>query len=134
MSSFQAGDTFLIITDPNDTKMHLHIVICGPAGNPPTILAVQLNTWTSLADPTVILEVGDHSFVTRKTFVNYGRMSELQVDPLLKLEALRSEAYFQRHARCNTDLLERIVQGALQSDRTPGGMVKALKNRLGLAD
>lgn len=136
MASFQAGDTFLLGgLGGLDAKLHLFVVICDPAGNPLTILAVPFNTVTSTTDATLILEPGEHPFINRKTSVSYDLLMEIEVDKLAKLEQLSASGQgnmFQRRSPTSDDLLKRIIEGALNSDLTPKGMLKALKSRLEL--
>ncbi len=136
MASFQAGDTFLLGgLGGLDAKLHLFVVVCDPAGNPLTILAVPFNTVTSTTDTTLILEPGEHPFINRKTAVSFDLLMEIEVDKLAKLEQLSASGQankFQRHSPASDDLLKRIIEGALTSDLTPKAMVKALKARLEL--
>lgn len=134
MGLFQAGDTFLI-DDPNGPKQHLHIVLSCPTGTPPTILAVPLNTLTHKTDRTVVLNPGDHPFVGRPTAVSFDLLAVLSTDLLAELEAEASRKLFpsfRRHAAIKADLLERIINGALNSPMTPEGMVRELRTRLNL--
>ncbi len=133
MASFQAGDTFLMAGLGG--KMHLFVVICDPAGNPRTILDVPFNTVTINTDRTLILAPGDHPFVTRQTAVSFDLLLSIEVDKLSQLEALCAAGKgtgFQRHSPTSPALLNRIIKGALQSDLTPKGMVRILKERLGI--
>jgi hypothetical protein len=61
MATFSTGDTFL--TGPDADRLHLHITLCDPADDPPTIIVVSLNTLTPRVDRTLILKPGDHPFV-----------------------------------------------------------------------
>ncbi len=80
-----AGDTFLI-TDPDFGKQHLRIVLTGPTGTPPSVLTVQLNTATALADRTTVLCIGDHPFCRRETVVSYDTIHVMEVALLAELE------------------------------------------------
>lgn len=135
MASFRAGDTFLLGgLGGLNAKLHLYVVMCDPAGDPLTILAVPFNTVTSITDTTLILQPGEHPFITRQTTVSFDLLMEIKVEMLDQLEQLCARGLgdqFQRHSPTSDDLLERIVEGALQSDLTPKGMAKALKARLG---
>ena len=100
-----------------------------------TILAVPFNTMTSRTDSTLILSPGDHPFINRTTAVSFDLLMSIEVDKLSKLEEMRAAGIgilFERHAPATSTLLTRIIKGALQSDETPKGMVRALKERLGI--
>lgn len=137
MASFRACDTFLLGgLGGLDAKLHLYVVVCAPAGDPLTILAVPFNTVTSMTDTTLILEPGEHPFINRRTAVSFDLLREMEIDKLDKLEQLCASGLgdrFQRHSPASEDLLKRIIEGALKSDLTPKGMVKALKARLELS-
>ena len=135
MGSFRAGDTFLI-GKPGE-KQHLHVVLCDPAGTPPTLLVVSFNTVTLYTDTTLQLGPGDHPFITRATAVSFDTMNTFPVDQLDALEKLCLAGQgnsFRRHDPVSADLLARIVAGALKSDLTPKRMARALKERLNIED
>ena len=130
MGTFQAGDTFLMGGLNKDfKKLHLYVVLCNAEGNPPTILAVPFNTLNLQTDTTLVLQPGDHPFVTRETSVSFNLLISFNTEMIVKLEEMKGE-HFQRHVPATPDLLKRIIKGALQSDETPKGMVRALKQRL----
>jgi hypothetical protein len=136
MSAFVAGDTFLI--GPDSDSLHLHITLCDPAGDPPTILVVSLNTVTPHTDRTLILHKGDHPFVQHDTAVSYDQMRSMPLTLLAQLEKMndgRGMQYrtFRRHQPVSGDLLQRVVEAALASKMTPKDLVKELKERLNLA-
>ena len=115
--------------------MHLYVVVCDPAGNPLTILAVPFNTLRLLSDTTLILEPGDHPFIKHRTSVSFDSLRTFEINNLSQLEALCAageSTSFERRSAVSPDLLTRIIKGALQSDLTPKGMVRQLKERLGI--
>ena len=105
-------------------------MLCGPAGDPPRVVTVPLNTLTALADRTVVLSNTDHTFVNRPTYVNYHRMREMPVQEILALEALGNYFYFERHDPVDAALLTRIIEGAFASPLTPARMAATLRARL----
>jgi hypothetical protein len=138
MASFSAGDTFLA-PSPRTEKLHLTIVLCDPSGDPPTILTVSFNTRTHLTDPTIILNVGDHPFIAHETVVSYDEMLCVRTDLLEQLEAmnqsrLSTDRTFRRHQPVSPHLLDRIIQGAFVSELAPKGLIRQLKERLGIKD
>lgn len=130
--TFAAGDTFLI-TDPDFGKQHLRIVLTRPTGTPLSVLTVQLNTATALADRTTVLRVGDHPFCRRETVVSYDTIQVMEVALLAKLEhreSLVRDPMFRRMEPFCHDLLERVQSDALRSPMTTARMVRELRNRL----
>ncbi len=127
-----AGDTFLI-TDPDFGKQHLRIVLTGPTGTPPSVLTVQLNTATALADRTTVLCIGDHPFCRRETVVSYDTIQVMEVALLAELERRESlvrDPMFRRMEPFRHDLLDRVQSDALRSPMTTPRMVRELQNRL----
>lgn len=134
--SFAAGDTFLML-GPSSEKLHLYIALCGQTGDPPIFIAVPLNTATLLTDRTVLLQPGDHPFVTRETSVSYDLLHQFDVEKLLQLERLSSasqQTLFERRQRVRTEVLQRLVDGARVSDLAPKKMARVLETLLAADD
>ena len=71
MSGIKAG-ICLHLKSTDNQERHLWVVLTDPDGDPPRVAIVNLTTPKSgiQEDETVVLEVGDHSFVKHKTIVN----------------------------------------------------------------
>ena len=131
--AFAAGDTFLIL-GPASGKLHLYIALCDQQGDPPTFIAVPLNTTRFLSDTTVLLQSGDHPFINRETSVSYDLLHQFYVDQLLQLEGMgpaSGQLLFEMRQRMRPDILQRLVAGALQSDLAPKKLVRMLGAMLG---
>jgi hypothetical protein len=132
--SFSSGDTFLLRYPVQSEKMHLYIVICAPFRSNATVLIVPLNSTTILTDNTVIMELGDHPFIKRSSSVSYNLIQVMAVADLENMESNRDsklQEVFKRHEPASAELVKRIVDGALKSERTPTGIVADLKIILG---
>ena len=116
MSQICAG-TCLLLSKPNRYAIeHLWIVVTEPDGNPQQVVMVNLTSERAGSDSTVTLSPGDHSFITKKTVVNYSDARLVETGNLIALVALNREA---KKDDCNAALLARIQQGMLVSEFTP---------------
>jgi hypothetical protein len=145
---FNAGDCFLL-KNIQGSDPHLHITLCGPAGNPPTVITAIVNTaYDENNDVPVdnrshnyILEPMVHPFLKVVSVVNFRSVSKLSVDHLKKAEELSSwsgspmnERLFRPHLPIDVGLLQRIINAGLESKATPKGMKAEIQQRLGIAD
>jgi hypothetical protein len=115
------GDTFLIPKSSKDIE-HLWIVLT-PEREDGTALCVNVTSWKFDRDETVILQPGDHPFITKKSVVHY---EDAQFMPLARVEqllAMRSTKIVceQKHC-CTYKLIERLREGLLKSKRTAKGI------------
>jgi len=74
------GQTFLAKTgSPSDaSKMHLYVVLTEPVDTSTKKACMIWVPWSSVKekrfhDATCILDIGDHPFIVKKTWVNYQR-------------------------------------------------------------
>jgi hypothetical protein len=82
-----------------------------------------------IADTTLILDVGDHPFITKRSVVYYEKAALLDVvaiEKALTNPKIRND--WQRHDSCSLDLLARIRQGLITSKHTK----TAIKNLCGV--
>lgn len=101
------------LTAKGSESSHLYVVLTEPAGNPPRV-AIANMTSTYVADKTVILEIGDHPFITKTSYINY---SEATVVPVEQLQNIVEEDPAARHRRdCSPELLKRIRDGVNTSE------------------
>lgn len=66
-------------------------------------------------DNTCEIEIGEHPFIKNRSFVVYSRM---MIDNVQDIENMINHAVLVPKESCSNDLLKRILQGALDSDRT----------------
>jgi len=85
------GQTFLAKTgSPTDiSKSHLYVVLTEPVDTATRKGCIIWVPWNSVKeklfhDGTCILDVGDHPFITKKTWVNYQRAAIVTVEEIRK--------------------------------------------------
>lgn len=104
-------DTVLIPSGPTD---HLHFVCCDlvfyPKQAKECVLLVNISTIKQDIDYdlTCIVEVGDHPFVTRPSYIYYRKADIFGADSLSRNVA---EGAFQVHQPCSDELFTRILNG-----------------------
>ena len=130
--AFRARETFLLGNGMQGAKMHLHVVLCDPAGDPPTVIVVSFNTPTPYTDPTLILRPGDHPFFNRDTAVSYNYAREILVSTLEQSELSGNQDAFKRRRPVPEHVYRVIVGGALRSELIPKRMRALLIERLPL--
>jgi len=94
---------------------HLWVVVTEPVGDPTQVVIVNLTTARGGSDSTVILEPGEHPFVSRPTSVRY---SDARLANVTTLQALAGGPG-DTHQDFATEVLGRIRQGLLDSPFTP---------------
>jgi len=122
------GQTFLAKTgSPSDSsKKHLYVVLTEPVDTVSRKGCVVWVSWSSVKekrfhDGTCILEVGDHPFITKRTWVNYEQAAVVTVEEIRKNlnrgTLVESDPLKER-------ALSRIVEGLGASDNTPMEVVE----------
>jgi hypothetical protein len=114
MSGITAG-VCLHLRSASSQSSHLWIVLSDPDNSePPEVAMVNLTSHKEGLDETVVLEVGDHPFVRRKTIVNYAGAKIVQA---VRLEnAIKANLTILHNDRCPSDLLQRIREGVAATD------------------
>lgn len=117
----QAGECFL--RDVGG-KLHLFFVLTNPLsaaqygyGSRLKVLSVNISTIRDNIpyDNTCEIEVGEHPFIRNRSFVKYSKM---MIDDAQDIEKMMNSAVIVPKEPCSTVLLKRILQGALDSERT----------------
>lgn len=111
-----AGNAFLIPSGPQD-YLHLHIVCSHGGGVPDQRVLVSISSIKDgkFFDPTCIVEAGEHTFVNKKSFVEYRHTQERSA---LKIVACINNGGYVPKADISPDLLERVIKGFYKSDFT----------------
>ena len=113
------GDAFL----SHDRRIddHLHIVISDPGLNPGQVVLVQLTSYDKFVheiykDSSCILRPGDHPWIRHETCVSYrdGRVVSEKI-----LDEAAAAGHLEMVQPVSNSLLERILQGAEQTDELP---------------
>lgn len=111
------GDTFLLPRSENELE-HLWVVLTTPSGSSKSV-CVNLSSYrNAFCDKTVVLEPGDHPFITKRSVVRYGDAAELDMKKLdIALNSDLNIVCIQKEA-CSHELLERIIHGLFTSKHT----------------
>jgi hypothetical protein len=122
----KSGDAFLIKNEFG--VYHLYIVISDTEQNPNRVICVMLTTWEDWKEDACLLDVGDHPFVRHKSCISYhGKMIlETTKD---ELEKLVNQKLVRTHEPVSDKILERIRQGAAQSNDIENKYLKLLKEQ-----
>lgn len=95
---------------------HLHVIITDTAKYPDRVVLVSFSRVWPGCDPACLLEPGDHPFIREKTYVAY----EWARNPsLTSLQQLFQNGECEEREPASPELVQRIIDGALQSDEIP---------------
>jgi hypothetical protein len=97
---------------PGDSRFHLWVVITDPDENNQVVI-VNLTTKRDGSDETVILNSGDHRFITRPTVVNY---NDARVAPVSALAEYVRE--YGNDVDLDNEILKQIQAGVFISSNT----------------
>ena len=114
------GESLLISSGPGDKK-HLFAILLDPVevigyGSRPHVLLASVVSIKPgmIVDDSCLLRQGDHPFIRHDSFVDY-RFTRL--DPAEDLQARVADGVFDVKEPCSSDLIQRIVSGAIKSKR-----------------
>ncbi|GAB1388231.1 MAG: hypothetical protein AMXMBFR78_09790 [Rubrivivax sp.] len=122
MQGWQAapGQTLLV---PSGPGLHLFFLVLGPVvladyGAAPQLAMVNASTLREDLpyDSACVLEVGEHPFVRRRSYLAYRHM---RLDASQHVEKMVRSAVWTPHDACSTELLQRIVAGVCRSRLAP---------------
>lgn len=122
------GDTFRLSNPGVDP--HLHIIISDPSVNPNTIVTANFTSWRSDKDQSCIVEIGEHSQITRRSCVDYRRERCIT---LAQFNGAVTSGRVTPQAPVSKMLLDRILAGAALSRFIPLGNRQVLVDQ-GLID
>lgn len=111
----ELGDC-IFIESRQTLQKHLFVIITEPGGDPPTALVVNFTTHRPNFDDTTILDVGDHSFIKRKSLVNYARAAVADINKVE--DRLAGDRTLLHREKCSPELLQKIREGVLNSPHT----------------
>lgn len=93
---------------------HLMLVITDPVNiPPPSVIVTPLNSYFDGCDNTCILDVGDHAFVVKKSFVNF---KESRIREVSKIVSGVENNVFSPHADLTEVVHSRVCEGFECSD------------------
>jgi len=110
------GDVFHVPL-PRKDFCHIHIIITSVDQNTGAFLCVPVDSWENqrLSDPTVILNVGDHKFITKKSYINYDEAKILNYD---QISLWFMDGSAKKFDPLDQDLFEKVRLGVKKSIHT----------------
>lgn len=113
MSTIEIGECFLI---PSGSGKHL-FVVCTRITKDGFHLLASVSSIKSgkYYDPSCVLEVGAHEFVTKRSFVDYSKTQQMTPEAIHKQLKL---GYITARERMPLEVVEQINAGFEKSDRT----------------
>ncbi len=108
------GECVLLPKQTGEIK-HLWVVLTSPDGKGEVVI-VNLTSFGSGFDRTVILSKGDHSFVDHDTIINY--MDSRIVKATALINAAES-GFFESLEPFTASILQKIQKGLFKSPHTP---------------
>ena len=113
------GQTFIAPVTSKATE-HLWIILTDPNEQGKAVCVNVSSRKSSCPDLTLLLNVGDHPFITRPSFVYYAEAAFLDlslVEQLIKHNSTRINC--KAHAAVKGELLKKIRDGLVRSKQTP---------------
>lgn len=105
----------ILLPKPNHNVPHLWVVLTEASRPTGEVVIVNLTSKKAFSDTTVVLDRGDHPFISHPTVVNYSDARLTTVDKLEQAVGIG----FDRKADVDDDILDMIQKGIYSSDRTP---------------
>lgn len=127
------GESILVPSGPEE-KQHLFSIIIDPVtvsgyGSKPLALlvcAVSIKPGI-IIDDSCLLFPGDHPFIIHDSFIDY-KFTRLEHKE--HLEKCVNKGLFTVKEQCSSDLIKRIIEGALKSKRLSREYKNIIKNSL----
>jgi hypothetical protein len=107
----QLGDTFVI--------RHLWIVISDPAKHSDKFIIVNLTSDKNRAGTDCELNVGDHEWITKKTYVSFGDAREVGPKEEVKLIENMAAGTIMKNFPMKPTVLRKIISAARASKALP---------------
>ena len=112
------GDTFLLPKSAKHTE-HLWIVLTRPREDGQAV-CVNITSWKFDCDETLILQPGDHGFITKKSVVHFEDARFISLERVEQLLSSGTKQFVCEMSYCCTHaLMDRLKEGLLRSKRTP---------------
>lgn len=125
MSPIYAGQS-LYINLIEGPKPHLWFMLTDPSGDSPSVVSVMVRTAKSKTDPTLILDVGAHPFITQPTCVDY---STAKLVSISIFEEGISNDVIEVREDMSPELLEIVQQSLLASPRTKNYVIDYCRDK-----
>jgi hypothetical protein len=118
----QAGQTILL-PKPGHETAHLWVVLTAPDAQGQAMI-VNFTTLRPHSDTTVVIQPGEHPFVTHATAVHY---ADARLTTAAAIAGAIASGHFRAHRDCSPALLQRLLLGALASPYTPEKIKRYLR-------
>jgi len=105
------GDAFLMRVPPRYIP-HLYIVISDPAKNEGTFIIVNITGDRFMAGEECILNIGDHPWITKKSYLMFSTALEITPIHAKKLDKLIEQNKIKPQPSVRREVLERIIAAA----------------------
>jgi len=127
MTKLDAGTCVTLIS--NKGYPHLYILLTDPSGSPKSTLIVNLTSHRAGCDETVVLTDG-HSFIKRRTVVNYAEAKIVSEEKLLyKIKDTSDQTNVHHESPCSAELLKRLREGLKKSPFTAPKVLQYAKGK-----
>lgn len=127
---FEAGFGVELPKPGRRSKPHLWIAVTDPAGDPPETVIVNITTrGPSPTDTTVVIEPGDHAYISRPSVVYYKDAQLADAEAFYLSSRQRAHRAFPN---CPEDTLRRIQDGLLASPHTPNKVKRYCRDLWGV--
>ncbi len=125
----ELGDTFLLPRDTNKVS-HLWIVITESEEMGKAVCVNVSSSSSSFCDETVVLQPGDHPFISKKSVIRYMDAKVLDLKEVDK--AIKGCFHFTcvKKEKCEHELLKKIQEGLLESQHTSKHIQDRLRHQI----
>jgi len=121
---------FFLLSD-RDINEHPYVIISRPDLDPDRVVIVSLTSYNEpyheiVKDASCLLQSGDHPWIHHQTCVSY---RDGTIVKRSQLEEFESEGHITFQEPVSDEILQRILQGAEQTDELPGKCRKVLEDQ-----
>tara|TARA_R110002110_G_scaffold265044_2_gene480928 strand:+ start:1170 stop:1571 length:402 start_codon:yes stop_codon:yes gene_type:complete len=107
---------------PYNDKPHLFVILNDPCDEGDCLLVMVSSIKANRKhDDTCILNVGDHPYITKPSFLLYRMAERVSSRHISKMV---SKKYYEEKENISDVVLERIIEGLFDSDETRGKIIK----------
>lgn len=114
----EKGAAFLAPSGPK-YELHLHIVLTDCNSDGEHLVASVTSVKSGHHDPACEIKPGEHSSITKESFVFYRATTRMMAN---KINSLVAKNYYKPKEPVSEDLLSRVCDGVVSSEHTPRGM------------
>lgn len=127
------GQCMLIDSGGGDHK-HLFTIVIDPMvvpnmGSMPIVILIGFTSVRSQVpyDDSCVVQAGEHPFIKHESYLNY---RHARIERAQHIEAMLAQGVFIQKEPCPEQLLEKVIQGALQSNRISREIKEIIRSAL----